>query len=201
MDQSKYPLWALQITQADLSQIAETGARWEIVLGQLLHRLRQQDLATLGHPEKPGESVEGRREIVIVLRVRLPGVQRHANTEGSWEVGPGFATECALRGERRGEGILSSGKGRLRAIAYRLVERPPMFLDRLAQEHQLPLDGSEHCRPVSLPERRAALDVREEECDSAAGKIGHDRVPCMRSVEVFLDCRMRRPRAGQNPAV
>jgi hypothetical protein len=142
-------------------------------LGQLLDRLRQEDLATLRHPKKPGEAVEGRREIVTMLRMRFPGVQRHPHTQGSRGVGPGFTPESALGSERCGEGIPSGGKGGLRAIPHRLVERASMILDCSTEEGKMPLDRCRHCCAVPLPERGAPLNVGEEKGDGTGREIGH----------------------------
>ena len=80
-------------------------------MGQLLDRLRQEDLASLRHPEKPGEAVEGRREIVIMLGCASPVCSAIRTRNG-----PGGSAQVSSRGalgRDGGERVSSGGKGGL----------------------------------------------------------------------------------------
>jgi hypothetical protein len=66
------------------------------------------------------------------------------------------------------------GEGGLGAIPDGLVEDPVMSGDEAVQDGQLPCYRRSHRLPVSLPQGRGALDVREQEGDGAAGQISHN---------------------------
>ena len=53
MDELKHLLRLQQVAQLVFSQIAKLGLRWEGAAGQLLHRLRQEDLASVTGSEEP----------------------------------------------------------------------------------------------------------------------------------------------------
>jgi hypothetical protein len=56
-----------------------------------------------------------------------------------------------------------------------------MRVDGRIEQGHIARDDRNHRLTISLPERGAAFDVREEKGDSAAGEIGHGPFPECRS--------------------
>ena len=75
----------------------------------------------------------------------------------------------------RRDGGRGSRKGGLHRITDGLEVDAPVGPDRRVEQGTVTFDRSRHRLAVSLPALGAALDVGEEEGDSAGGKIGHAR--------------------------
>jgi hypothetical protein len=81
----------------------------------------------------------------------------------------------ALCREAGSERIRSIAEYREYPIARGLDDASVGRLDRITQHPVVSRERSPHCNRISLPQRRAALDVREEERDGAAWERRHTR--------------------------
>ena len=77
----------------------------------------------------------------------------------------------ALRGDARGERIRSNSKDRMHTIACALDDASAVGLDRFAQHASWRASAILHRVRILLPQRCAALDVREQEGDGARGQL------------------------------
>jgi hypothetical protein len=69
------PLRFEEITQPVVAEIEKLGPRGKGAAGQLLHRLRQENLAAMSGRQEPGEAIQGSREVVAArVRFGLPGM-------------------------------------------------------------------------------------------------------------------------------
>src|SRR3954463_10683352 len=101
-------------------------------------------------------------------------MQRHAHVEGSRRVGPQLRMQGPLSSDGGSDGAGSGGKGGLNGVTDRLEQHAPMSLDLSTQQREVAINSVRHRQSVSLPQRRAALDIGEEEGDGAGGEFGHD---------------------------
>jgi len=68
-------------------------------------------------------------------------------------------------------------KGSAECVADGLEDVPAMLVDATPYEGVMPGECCAHGFRPGFPQSRAALDIREQQCDGASGKIGHRAVP------------------------
>jgi hypothetical protein len=100
-------------------------------------------------------------------------MQRHAHAQRP-DLTPIFAKQRPLGIEGGSDGIRSGAKRRLHRIADSFEVDAAMRLDGRIKQSDMSGHRSRHHRGVTLPERGAPLDIREEKSDGAGGEIGHD---------------------------
>ena len=165
-----------QIAQPVLAEIEQGHGGRRGVVDQRSRRVGEHDLAAMRDREEPAQPVE-RGHLVVVARGigrGLADVQRHAHPNRSGQR-PGFSGDRLLRRNRGGKRVGSSGEGGLHGVADDLEAIPAMGSDRRVEQLEMAVYREAHRRLVLLPERRASLDIREEEGDGAGGEIGHGR--------------------------
>jgi hypothetical protein len=72
------------------------------------------------------------------------------------------------------DGTRRNRKGGLHRVTDRLEQHAAMSRDGSTEKGEVALNGGDHCLAVPFPERRAALDVGEEEGNGPGGEVGHD---------------------------
>jgi hypothetical protein len=180
-----------QIAQPVLAEIAQGHGRGWVVVDQRSRRVGEHDLAAMGNREEPAQPVE-RGHLLVVARGAghgLAGVQRHAHPDRRRQR-PGFSGNRLLRLNGGAKRVMRRGEGSLHRVAGDLVAMPTVGGNRRVEQLQMAVDRETHRLRVPLPERGALLDVGEEEGNRPTRELGHDPSQCLRSVVLFLDCRM-----------
>src|SRR5215208_3509236 len=125
--------------------------------------------------EQPGRSVQERSVVLPVKDHRFASVHGHAHAQRP-DRAPIFGKQCTLGCDGSDDGVRSGGKDGLHRIADGLEEDAVLRRDRLSEQSEVAFDSGSHRCAVPLPKRGAALDVGEEEGDSAAGILRHGRL-------------------------
>ena len=161
-----------KIAQPVLAEVSQLHAVRQRVANQVAGGLGHDHLPASGRGQQPGQPVEGRSQVVALVRFRGAGVERHPHGERP-ELAPILGHERPLRGDGGSQGVGSGGEGRLDGVADRLEPDAVVGGDGLVEQGEVALHRAEHGRCVLLPTPGAPLDVGEQEGDGAAGKLGH----------------------------
>jgi hypothetical protein len=158
------------------AQRFDAGERRQVVAAEVMRGLGQERLSAVTRCEESRDTIGRRAEVVAVTQLHRARVQRHAHAELGG-LGPWLAMERPLGLERGCDGV---GRGRERGaegVAAGLEDVAAMILDAMAQQRIVARQRRAHRCRMRLPQARAALDVREQQCDRAAGKVCHRSMP------------------------
>jgi hypothetical protein len=158
------PLGSDQILQAVLAEIEEI-----VTACELSRRLRDQDLAAVTSGRDPRGAVDVEADVAFVRQERLAGVHTDAHAD-----------------QRRGERVASVRGGRKRigrpwecdeeGVALRVHLDAAVALERLPQQPAVLREGVGVRVAELVQQARRALDVGEEEGDSATRKLPHGQM-------------------------
>jgi hypothetical protein len=164
----------VEVFQALLAEVAQGDVKilLLLVLEQRLRRLGDKDLAAMGRRADARRTMDGKTRVPAILSRNLAGVEAHPDLDLD-TVGPGMGTKREL--------TLDRGQQRLARACERDEERIALRVDLVTV---VSLEGPpEHALMVAedravviaqlLHEPRRALDIREEEGDSASGRLDH----------------------------
>ena len=84
-----------QIAQRHRSELDKSNAVWELLGNERCGGAAHQHLATLGDPTQPGDSIDRRSEVVVVVLDRLTGMDRETDGKAS-SGGPRLGHQCEL---------------------------------------------------------------------------------------------------------
>ena len=164
-----------QVAQPVLAQVAQRGARRQVVADQVGRRRREQHLAAVAGRQQPRQPVQGRGAVgAVAVGVGRAGVQRqpHPQRLGQPGVGPRLGQQRPLGVERRGHRGRGGGEGGQQRVADRPGDDAAVVGDGGAEDRLVAGDGGRHGPGVVAPEAGAALDVGEEEGHRAAREVG-----------------------------
>ena len=162
-----------QVAQAVAPQGTQAGARREVLGDQTLDHRRQQNLGAVASGEQPRQPVQRSGQVVTVARNRLARVEGHAHAQRTADRRPRGVEQRALGLRCRRYRLRRAGKRRLSRVADHLEQHATVALDRATQQGEVAIDvGGRRCT-IPLPPGGAALDVGEQERDSAAGERRH----------------------------
>jgi hypothetical protein len=103
-------LWANQVLQSVLAQIAQGYLRHGVVTHQLIGRLCEENLAAVSGGHQARGSIERRAEVVDLALLGWAGVQSHPCPERA-NLAPGLCQERTLSLHGGGEGRVGRTKG------------------------------------------------------------------------------------------
>jgi hypothetical protein len=136
-------------------------------------------------------------DVPLLAHRRLARVKAHTHTQVR-PLRPCVLGEPTLRRDRRGDRILRTRKGGEERIALRVDLTPTVLSERPPQNPPVLGKHLTVALPQLLQQARRALDIREQEGDSASRKLlrrAHEKV--LPPSELPVDPGMHRLRAGR----
>ena len=189
MHQGEDALRAIKVAQPKLAQVTQARLRWQVLLGEELCRLGEENLTTPRHLEQTCQPVERSGEVVPFVRMRFPGVQRHADRQWPRRVGPWLGQQRPLRGERRAKRRPDRWERGLRPVADRLEEDATMRGNGAVQQREIASDLAAHGRrvrsqrrvlpsmsvkrKVTVPVGKSAIARSRDAVCQARGRLSH----------------------------
>ena len=146
-----------------------------MIANQFLGGESQKDLAPVGGGEQPTDSIEDGAEVVAIPALGTAGMDSHPDLDGV-DALPWLVEQEPLGGNGGLEGSVGYIKRNTKGVADGLEHVAAASLERLAQQGIVPGKCHGHRVAMAIPETRTALDIREEKCDSACGRCGHDEI-------------------------
>ena len=163
-----------QIGQGHGPQLDKPSALWKMLGDERCGGAAHQHLATLGDPTQPGDSIDRRSEVVVVVLDRLSGMDRETDGQASFG-GPLLGHQCELCSMSGANSVSRTEKHRERRIALATRFQHQTAMDRdgggdqlvVARRAQLPWRRVRFPTNVSTPRRRTVRTSRHPMGDQA----------------------------------
>ena len=162
-------LWAVEVLQPVLAEVAEMRAGELGVLEHGRRRERDEHLPTVGRRHDASGAMHAEAVVALVGRARLGGVYAHPDTYVA-RFRPLVRREGALRVDRRLRGLVRTPEGKEERVALVVDLLARVILRRRPKDS--PMLGQELAVPCTQPlqELRRSLYVSEEEGDGSRGE-------------------------------
>lgn len=134
-------------------------------------RLGDQNLPVVPDRQQPGATIERGAEVVVVLALRMAGMQGHAYAQGRQRRVGVHGEKCGLRLNRCGDRFRRHGKDGAECISDRLEDAPSVRGDRFAHTQIVPGQRGTHGCRVQLPQPCAALNVGKKKRKGSLGQV------------------------------
>ena len=142
-------------------------------LGQLLRRRGEQHLASVSGGTDAGGPVHAQAHVAFPAQLGLARVQAHAHLD-LHPFGPGVRGQVALRIDSRGQGVGGRAEGDEERVALRVDDASLVSGESGTQKlRMLGENLVVAVAPQLLEQGRRALDIGEDESNSARRKFMH----------------------------
>jgi hypothetical protein len=170
-----------QALQAMLAHLPQRDTVWQSGAQNFRRHGGDQDLLAMGDGHDPRRAIQRRAEIIAFAQFRHAGVQAHSHAQRDRRLGIGRRRlrardaglrrlQGALRREARGERVRRRFEDGEKAVPRGLHDATGGILNRTTQQRVVPRECDLHRVRILIPQRGAALDVGEEECERAGGQ-------------------------------